>query len=93
MSDIGDMVIPAPITQVVTGKQGLYQQINIQQKQMTVKEYKSLSENDKYVDTWCVLFKFLNLYFQVPYTKTLRLRRFGKKILEKCNVCSSDLWS
>ncbi|KAK6621796.1 hypothetical protein RUM44_001603 [Polyplax serrata] len=48
MDDIGDLVIPAPICQVVTGKQGLYQQINIQQKQMTIREYKQLAENPKY---------------------------------------------
>lgn len=47
MDDIGDLVIPAPICQVVTGKQGLYQQINIQQKQMTIREYKQLAENPK----------------------------------------------
>lgn len=92
MSDIGDMVIPAPITQVVTGKQGLYQQINIQQKQMTVKEYKALSENDKYVHPGWFIF-VTHVPFQVQNTQTLRLRRFGKKVLEKCNVCSSDLRS
>lgn len=47
MADIGHIIIPAPICQVVTGKQGLYQQINIQQKQMTIKEYKELAENPK----------------------------------------------
>jgi len=47
MDEIGDLVIPAPITQVVTGKQGLYQQINIQQKQITIRDYKKLAENDK----------------------------------------------
>ncbi|XP_050717640.1 protein split ends-like isoform X2 [Eriocheir sinensis] len=43
-----DMVIPAPICQVVTGKQGLYQQINIQKKPMTVKEFKALAESERY---------------------------------------------
>lgn len=47
MKDIGHLVIPAPICQVVTGKQGLYQQINIQQRQMTIKEYKEMAENSK----------------------------------------------
>ncbi|KAL0277556.1 UNVERIFIED_CONTAM: hypothetical protein PYX00_004798 [Menopon gallinae] len=48
ISDIGDFIIPAPICQVVTGKQGLYQQINIQQKQMTIREYKQMAENAVY---------------------------------------------
>lgn len=47
MDDIGDLVIPAPICQVVTGKQGLYQQINIQQKQMTIREYQQLADSSK----------------------------------------------
>ncbi|CAH1979501.1 unnamed protein product [Acanthoscelides obtectus] len=42
------VVIPAPICQVVTGKQGLYQQINIQKKQMTVKQYKDLANSERY---------------------------------------------
>ena len=42
-----DVTIPAPICQVVTGKQGIYQQINIQKKQMTVKEFKDLAESDR----------------------------------------------
>ncbi|XP_033212914.1 lysine-specific demethylase 4C-like [Belonocnema kinseyi] len=40
--------IPAPICQVVTGKQGLYQQINIQKKQMTVKEFQKLANSERY---------------------------------------------
>lgn len=38
--DIDDLEIPAPISQVVTGKQGVYQQINIQKKAMTVREFR-----------------------------------------------------
>lgn len=40
--------IPAPICQVVTGKQGLYQQINIQKKAMTVKQYRDLANSSQY---------------------------------------------
>ncbi|XP_022906422.2 uncharacterized protein [Onthophagus taurus] len=40
--------IPAPICQVVTGKQGLYQQINIQKKPMTVKQYSELANSERY---------------------------------------------
>ncbi|XP_026828527.1 lysine-specific demethylase 4A isoform X2 [Ooceraea biroi] len=43
-----DLTIPAPICQVVTGKQGLYQQINIQKKSMTVKEYNKLANSERY---------------------------------------------
>ncbi|GFX30025.1 probable lysine-specific demethylase 4B [Trichonephila clavipes] len=43
-----DLIIPAPIIQDVTGSQGLYQQINIQRKAMTVKEFKVLANNKKY---------------------------------------------
>eukprot|EP00794_Sanderia_malayensis_P007810 gene7809-8656_t len=48
MEKIGQMVIDAPIAQLVTGQQGLYQQFNIQQKPLTVKELKDLAESDKY---------------------------------------------
>ncbi|XP_014486863.1 PREDICTED: lysine-specific demethylase 4C-like isoform X2 [Dinoponera quadriceps] len=43
-----NLTIPAPICQVVTGKQGLYQQINIQKKPMTVQEYKILANSERY---------------------------------------------
>ncbi|KAK3888158.1 hypothetical protein Pcinc_007772 [Petrolisthes cinctipes] len=43
-----NLTIPAPICQVVTGKQGLYQQINIQKKPMTVVEFSKLANNDRY---------------------------------------------
>ncbi|KAL0103662.1 hypothetical protein PUN28_017730 [Cardiocondyla obscurior] len=43
-----DLTIPAPICQVVTGKQGLYQQINIQKKSLTVQEYSKLANSDRY---------------------------------------------
>ncbi|XP_072381216.1 uncharacterized protein [Diabrotica undecimpunctata] len=43
-----NVTIPAPICQVVTGKQGLYQQINIQKKSMTVKQYQELANSERY---------------------------------------------
>lgn len=43
-----DLTIPAPICQVVTGKQGLYQQLNIQKKSMTIQEFKKMAESDRY---------------------------------------------
>ncbi|XP_044762733.1 uncharacterized protein LOC123319837 [Coccinella septempunctata] len=42
------VTIPAPICQVVTGKQGLYQQINIQKKSMTVQQYSELANSERY---------------------------------------------
>lgn len=33
--------------QVVTGKQGLYQQINIQKRPMTVQEYSKLAQSER----------------------------------------------
>lgn len=43
-----NVTIPAPICQVVTGKQGLYQQINIQKKSMSVKAYSELANTERY---------------------------------------------
>lgn len=47
--DIDDMVIPAPIQQVVTGQSGLFTQYNIQKKPMTVGEYRRLANSEKCV--------------------------------------------
>ncbi|KAG6459988.1 hypothetical protein O3G_MSEX011691 [Manduca sexta] len=43
-----NVTIPAPICQVVTGKQGLFQQINIQKKSMTVKQFAVMANSAKY---------------------------------------------
>ncbi|KAJ8418949.1 hypothetical protein AAFF_G00004480, partial [Aldrovandia affinis] len=45
---IEEMVIPAPIMQVVTGQSGLFTQYNIQKKPMTVGEYRKLANSKKY---------------------------------------------
>lgn len=42
------LTIPAPICQVVTGKSGLYQQVNIQKKTMNVKQFAELCKTDRY---------------------------------------------
>lgn len=42
------ITIPAPICQVATGKQGLYQQINIQKKSLTIKQFAELASTDRY---------------------------------------------
>ena len=44
-----DIEIPAPICQVVDGKPGLYTQINVQKKSMSVKEYHDLAKSSKWV--------------------------------------------
>ncbi|XP_041659041.1 lysine-specific demethylase 4A isoform X3 [Cheilinus undulatus] len=46
--DIDDLVIPAPIQQVVTGQSGLFQQYNIQRKPMTVREFRKIANSDKF---------------------------------------------
>uniref|UniRef100_A0A3Q3KLJ6 [histone H3]-trimethyl-L-lysine(9) demethylase n=1 Tax=Monopterus albus TaxID=43700 RepID=A0A3Q3KLJ6_MONAL len=46
--DIDDLVIPAPIQQVVTGQSGLFTQYNIQKKPMTVHEFRKTSNMDKF---------------------------------------------
>uniref|UniRef100_A0A667Y9W9 [histone H3]-trimethyl-L-lysine(9) demethylase n=1 Tax=Myripristis murdjan TaxID=586833 RepID=A0A667Y9W9_9TELE len=46
--DIDDLVIPAPIQQVVTGQSGLFTQYNIQKKPMTVREFRKIANSDKF---------------------------------------------
>uniref|UniRef100_A0A8C5EQ74 [histone H3]-trimethyl-L-lysine(9) demethylase n=1 Tax=Gouania willdenowi TaxID=441366 RepID=A0A8C5EQ74_GOUWI len=46
--NIDDLVIPAPIQQVVTGKAGLFTQYNIQKKAMTVGEFRKMANSDKF---------------------------------------------
>ncbi|XP_041782635.1 uncharacterized protein LOC121599148 [Anopheles merus] len=43
-----DITIPSPICQVVAGKQGLYQQINIQKNPLTVKQFAELANTERY---------------------------------------------
>ncbi|XP_028641404.1 lysine-specific demethylase 4A [Grammomys surdaster] len=45
--DIDDLVIPAPIQQLVTGQSGLFTQYNIQKKAMTVREFRKIANSDK----------------------------------------------
>lgn len=42
-----DLTIPAPIRQIVTGKQGLYQQHNVQQSPITLQDYRDLAYSDE----------------------------------------------
>ncbi|XP_006881418.1 PREDICTED: lysine-specific demethylase 4C [Elephantulus edwardii] len=51
--DIDDLLIPAPIQQMVTGQSGLFTQYNIQKKAMTVREFRDLANSSKCgVDEW-----------------------------------------
>lgn len=40
--------IPAPIEQIVSGKQGIYQQINVQKRLMTVRQFQELARSERY---------------------------------------------
>ncbi|XP_013863535.1 lysine-specific demethylase 4A isoform X2 [Austrofundulus limnaeus] len=46
--NMDDLVIPAPIQQVVTGRSGLFTQYNIQKKPMTVQKFRKTSSLDKF---------------------------------------------
>ncbi|XP_037948408.1 probable lysine-specific demethylase 4A [Teleopsis dalmanni] len=43
-----NMLIPNPILQLVSGKQGQYQVINMQKRSMTLKDFKAEAESQKY---------------------------------------------
>lgn len=43
-----DLTIPSPIQQIVTGKQGIYQQLNIQKRSMTVKQFRELAFSERH---------------------------------------------
>lgn len=74
--DIDDVVIPAPIQQVVTGQSGLFTQYNIQKKAMTVGEYRRLANSDKYVDLSC-LSAALTPFLEGPAPRSLSLSPGG----------------
>lgn len=46
-SDIGDFLITTPISQLVTGQQGVYQLYNIQKKPLTFAGYSEMANSDK----------------------------------------------
>lgn len=48
MDIIGNIEIPAPISQVVQGKQGVYQQFNIQKSPMKVKDLRRMAESPRH---------------------------------------------
>lgn len=46
--DIGSMPIETPISQFVTGQQGVYQLYNIQKKSLTFDEFAAMANSDRY---------------------------------------------
>ncbi|XP_064411085.1 lysine-specific demethylase 4C isoform X2 [Latimeria chalumnae] len=70
--DIDDLLIPAPIQQMVTGQSGLFTQYNIQKKPMTVGEFRQLANSYKYCTPRCMDYEDLerkywkNLTFVAP---------------------------
>lgn len=46
--DTLNITIPAPIEQIVSGKQGIYQQINVQKRSLTVKQFRELALSERY---------------------------------------------
>ncbi|XP_027851769.2 probable lysine-specific demethylase 4B [Aphis gossypii] len=76
--DIMNMVIPAPICQDVQGKQGIYQQLNIQKKPMTVAEYRKLAESPEYDTPY--FFDYADLE-----------RKYWKNIVYKCPIYGADV--
>lgn len=47
--DIDDLMIDAPIQQMVTGQSGLFTQYNIQKKPLSVQEFRRLANSDMWV--------------------------------------------
>lgn len=43
-----NITIPSPICQIVSGKQGKYQQINIQKRPLTIQQFRDLSNTPRY---------------------------------------------
>lgn len=48
LNEIGKMLIPSPIKQVVSGKQGVYNSINVQSRRLTVKEFHTLATSERH---------------------------------------------
>ncbi|XP_072297968.1 lysine-specific demethylase 4A isoform X4 [Eucyclogobius newberryi] len=46
--NIDELMIPAPIQQVVTGQSGLFTQYNIQKKAMTLREFRKMANSEKF---------------------------------------------
>lgn len=47
--DIGSMRISTPISQFVTGQQGMYQVYNIQKKAISFRDFAEMANSDRYI--------------------------------------------
>ncbi|XP_054482589.1 lysine-specific demethylase 4A-like isoform X2 [Anoplopoma fimbria] len=94
--DIDDLVIPAPIQQVVTGQSGLFTQYNIQKKSMTVREFRKIANSDKFCSPHYDDFEELerkywkNVTFNPPiYGADVNGSLYGPDVKE-WNICHLD---
>ncbi|XP_056276386.1 lysine-specific demethylase 4A-like isoform X2 [Pseudoliparis swirei] len=94
--DIDDLVIPAPIQQVVTGQSGLFTQYNIQKKSMTVREFRKMANSDKFCSPHYDDFEELerkywkNVTFNPPiYGADVNGSLYGPDVKE-WNICHLD---
>ncbi|KAI4809126.1 hypothetical protein KUCAC02_018036 [Chaenocephalus aceratus] len=94
--DIDDLVIPAPIQQVVTGQSGLFTQYNIQKKSMTVGEFRKIANSDKFCSPHYDDFEELerkywkNVTFNPPiYGADVNGSLYGRDVKE-WNICHLD---
>ncbi|XP_040216848.1 lysine-specific demethylase 4A isoform X1 [Rana temporaria] len=91
--DLDDLVIPAPIQQVVTGQSGLFTQYNIQKKPMTVKEFRRIANSDKFCTPRYADFEDLerkywkNLTFNAPiYGADVNGTLYDKQHVDDWNI-------
>lgn len=58
--DIDDLMIDAPIQQMVAGQSGLFTQYNIQKKPLSVQEFRRLANSDMWVSqSYLIVFRAL----------------------------------
>ncbi|XP_068196503.1 lysine-specific demethylase 4A-like [Antennarius striatus] len=94
--DIDDLVIPAPIQQVVSGQSGLFTQYNFQKKAMTVSEFRKMASSDKFCRPRCDDFEELerkywkNVTFNPPiYGADVNGSLYDPDVKE-WNICHLD---
>uniref|UniRef100_A0A8C3BYR9 [histone H3]-trimethyl-L-lysine(9) demethylase n=1 Tax=Cairina moschata TaxID=8855 RepID=A0A8C3BYR9_CAIMO len=90
--DIDELVIPAPIQQVVTGQSGLFTQYNIQKKAMTVREFRRIANSDN-IKLQSLLFGcFFFRYCTPRYTDFEDLeRKYWKNLTFNAPIYGADV--
>lgn len=80
--DIDDLMIDAPIQQMVAGQSGLFTQYNIQKKPLSVQEFRRLANSDMWVSysyhflIWCNKGKvFPKAYFCISLPKKTKSKK------------------